>query len=71
MLEILFGLIAYDTMKSISKERKSKKLRSDAEQLRTRINLPMTRSHTLNCKCRLCANRREKLVNQFNSLIGA
>ncbi len=71
MLEILFGLIAYDTIKSISKERKSKNLRSDIEQLRYRLSRPMTRSHTLNCKCRLCVNRREKLVNQFNSLIGA
>ena len=71
MLEILFGLIAYDTVKTISKKRETKKLRSDIEKLRARLNRPMTKSHTLQCKCRLCVNRRERLVNQFNALIGA
>jgi len=71
MFEILFGLIAYDTVKTISNKRISNNLRSDIEQLRSRLSRPMTRSHTLQCKCRLCVNRREKLVNQFNALIGA
>jgi len=29
----------------------------------------MTRSHTYQCRCRLCHNRRTDAINQLNSLL--
>ena len=70
MLELLFGLMVYDTVKTVNTRKIEEKKRKEINQLRSRLKRPMTRSHDLNCKCLLCVNRREKAINQLNKLLG-
>ena len=70
MLELLFGLMVYDTVKTVNTRKLEEEKRKEINQLRSRLKRPMTRNHELNCKCLLCANRRAKAINQFNELLG-
>lgn len=69
MLELLFGFMVYDTVKTVSKKREEEK-RKEIEQLRFRLKRPMTRTHSKQCLCRLCVNRRESAINRLNELLG-
>ena len=71
MLEVLLGLFVYDTVKTVSKKREQEEKRKQIDQLRFRLKRPMTRNHDLNCRCRLCVNRRESAINKLNDLLGA
>ena len=70
MLELLFGFMVYDTVKTVSNKRKEAENRKQIDQLRFRLKRPMTRNHDLNCRCRLCVNRRESAIKKLNELLG-
>jgi hypothetical protein len=70
MLELLFGLLVYDTVKTVSNKRAEEEKRKQIEHLRFRLKRPMTRNHDLNCRCRLCVNRRESAIKKLNELLG-
>ena len=70
MLELLFGYMVYDTVKTISNKRAEEEKRKEIDQLRSRLKSPMTRTHTKQCTCRLCVNRREAAINRLNELLG-
>ena len=70
MLELLFGLMVYDTVKTVSNKRAEEEKRKQINHLRFRLKRPMTRNHDLNCRCRLCVNRRESAVKKLNELLG-
>lgn len=70
MLELLFGLMVYDTVKTVSNKRAEEAKRKEIDQLRFRLKRPMTRTHSKECICRLCVNRRETAINRLNELLG-
>jgi len=70
MLELLFGFMVYDTVKTVSDKRKEEEKRKLIDRLRFRLKRPMTRNHDLNCRCRLCVNRRESAIKKLNELLG-
>ena len=70
MLELLFGFMVYDTVKTVSNKRKEAEKRKQIDHLRFRLKRPMTRNHDLNCRCRLCVNRRESAIKKLNELLG-
>ena len=70
MLELLFGFMVYDTVKTVSKKRKEQEKRKEIDQLRFRLKRPMTRTHSKQCICRLCVNRRERAIKRLNELLG-
>ena len=70
MLELLFGLMVYDTVKTVNNKRSEEAKRKEIDQLRFRLQRPMTRSHAKQCRCRLCVNRRESAINRLNELLG-
>jgi len=70
MLELLFGFMVYDTVKTVTKNREEEEKRKQIDQLRFRLKRPMTRSHDIQCRCRLCVNRRESANNKLNELLG-
>mgnify|MGYP001214186768 FL=1 len=70
MLELLFGFMVYDTVKTVSKKREEEAKRKEIDQLRSRLKRPMTRTHSKQCLCRLCVNRREAAINRLNELLG-
>ena len=70
MLELLFGFMVYDTVKTVSNKRAEEEKRKQIEHLRFRLKRPMTRNHDLNCRCRLCVNRRESAIKKLNELLG-
>ena len=70
MLELLFGLMVYDTVKTVSNKREEEAKRKEIDQLRFRLKRPMTRTHSKQCICRLCVNRRETTINRLNELLG-
>jgi hypothetical protein len=70
MLELILGFMVYDTVKTINKNRKQKEKKQRLEQLRFRLNRPMTRGHSKQCVCRLCVNRRTRATEEFNQLLG-
>lgn len=69
MLELILGFLAYDTVKTISRDKEQKAKKERLEQLRFRLSRPMTRSHSKQCVCLLCVNRRERLTEEFNKLL--
>ena len=70
MLELLFGFMVYDTVKTVSNKRAEEEKRKEIDQLRFRLKRPMTRTHSKQCMCRLCVNRREAVINRLNELLG-
>jgi len=70
MLELLFGFMVYDTVKTVSNKRAAEEKRKQIDQLRFRLKRPMTRGHVLNCRCLLCVNRRESAIKKLNDLLG-
>jgi hypothetical protein len=70
MLELLFGFMVYDTVKTVSNKRAEEAKRKEIDQLRFRLKRPMTRTHSKQCVCRLCVNRREAAINRLNELLG-
>ena len=70
MLELLFGYMVYDTVKTVSNKRKEDEKRKEIDRLRSRLKRPMTRTHSKQCICRLCVNRREAAINRLNELLG-
>ena len=70
MLELLFGFMVYDTVKTVSKKREEEQKRKEIDHLRLRLKRPMTRTHSKQCVCRLCVNRRKAAVNRLNELLG-
>ena len=70
MLELLFGFMVYDTVKTASKKREEEAKRKEIDQLRFRLKRPMTRTHSKQCLCRLCVNRREAAIDRLNELLG-
>ena len=54
MLELILGFMVYDTVKTINKNKEQKAKKQRLEQLRFRLNRPMTRGHSKQCVCRLC-----------------
>ena len=70
MLELLFGFMVYDTVKTVSKKRKEEEKRKEIDQLRFSLKRPMSRTHPKQCLCRLCVNRREAAINRLNELLG-
>ncbi len=70
MFELILSFMAYDTVKTINRNKDQKEKRKRLEQLRLRLNMPMTRNHTKHCLCRLCVNRRERATQDFNTLLG-
>ena len=70
MLELLFGFMVYDTVKTVSKKREEEEKRKEIDQLRFRLKRPMSRTHSKQCLCRLCVNRREAAINRLNELLG-
>ena len=70
MLELLFGLMVYDTVKTVSNKRAEEDKRKEIDRLRFRLKRPMTRTHSMQCVCRLCVNRREAAINRLNELLG-
>ena len=70
MLELLFGFMVYDTVKTVNTKRMEEEKRKEIDHLRSRLRRPMTRSHDIQCRCRLCVNRRESAINKLNELLG-
>ena len=70
MLELILGFMVYDTVKTVSNKRAEEEKRKEIDQLRFRLKRPMTRTHTKQCVCRLCVNRREAAINRLNELLG-
>lgn len=70
MLELILGLMAYDTAKTVSNKRAEEEKRKKIVRLRCRLQRPMTQSHPKQCSCRLCSNRREAAINELNELLG-
>ena len=72
MLSILLGLLTYDTFKTVNKKFKDKGKSEQRNQLikkhQLRLRRPMTRTHPINCSCRLCNIRREKCITELNIL---
>ena len=69
MLELILGFMVYDTVKTVSKNKKQKEKKQRLEQLRFRLSRPMPRNHSKQCIWRLCVNRREKATEEFNKLL--
>jgi len=69
MLELILGFMAYDTVKTVNKNKKQQEKKQRLEQLRFRLSRPMTRNHSKQCVCRLCVNRRKKATEEFNKLL--
>jgi len=69
MLELILGFMAYDTVKTVNKNKEKKAKRQRLEQLRLRLSRPMTQSHSKQCVCLLCVNRRKKATEEFNKLL--
>ena len=70
MLELILGFMVYDTVKTVSNKRAEEEKRKEIDQLRFRLKRPMTRTHSQQCVCRLCVNRREAAINRLNELLG-
>ena len=70
MLGLILGFMAYDTAKTGSNKRAEDEKRKEIDQLRFRLKRPMTRTHSQQCVCRLCVNRREAAINRLNELLG-
>ena len=68
MLELLFGFMVYDTVKTVSNKRAEKAKQEEIDHLRFRLKRPMTRTHSKQCICRLCVNRKEAAINRLNEL---
>ena len=72
MLSILLGLLTYDTIKTVNKQfkdrEKAEKRNQLIKKLQFRLRRPMTRTHPINCSCRLCNVRREKCITELNTL---
>jgi len=73
MFGLFLGLLTYDTLKSVSKTIQEKEdeaaCKKKMKQLQWILSRPMTRTHYLDCKCRLCVRRREDYTTQFNILV--
>ena len=70
MLELILGFMAYDTVKTVSDKRAEEAKRKEIDHLRFRLKRPMTRTHSQQCVCRLCVNRREAVINKLTELLG-
>ena len=70
MLELILGFMVYDTVKTVSNKRAEEEKRKEIDKLRFRLKRPMTRTHSKQCVCRLCVNRREAAINRLNELLG-
>ena len=70
MLELILGFMVYDTVKTVSNKRAEEEKRKEIDRLRFRLKRPMTRTHSKQCVCRLCVNRREAAINRLNKLLG-
>ena len=70
MLELILGFMVYDTVKTVSNKRAEEEKRKEIDKLRFRLKRPMTRTHSKQCVCRLCVNRREAAINKLNQLLG-
>ena len=70
MLELILGFMVYDTVKTVSNKRAEDEKRKEIDRLRFRLKRPMTRTHSQQCVCRLCVNRRESAINRLNELLG-
>lgn len=69
MLELLFGFMVYDTVKTVNNNHKQEAKRKQLQQLRWKLNAPVTQGHTKKCICRLCVNRRNALTDEHNKLL--
>jgi hypothetical protein len=74
MLGWILTVMAYDVARTANNNLKEKEAEKEKQKkikhLQWRLKRPMTRSHTYQCRCRLCHNRRTDAINQLNSLLG-
>ena len=70
MLGWILTAMAYDTVRIANDNIKEKEKQKKIKHLQWRLKRPMTRSHSYQCNCRLCHNRRTDAINQLNSLLG-
>ena len=74
MLGWILAAMTYDVVRTANNNLKEKEAEKERQSkifhLQQRLKRPMTRSHSYQCQCLLCRNRRNDAINQLNSLLG-
>lgn len=69
MLGIILGLMAYDTVKTMSDKKELEDKRKKLKEIEWRLQRPMTQGHMKKCSCRLCSNRRANAINDHKRIL--
>jgi len=68
MIGWILTAMAADVVHTRNKQMKKAELQKEKDQLRMRLRRPLTRGHLKNCKCRLCSNRRQSIIDKLEDL---
>ena len=68
MLGWILTAMAADVVYTRNKQMKEAERQKEKDQLRMRLRLPLTRGHLKSCKCRLCSNRRQSILEKLEDL---